>query len=202
MARSCAVCNGDGIKLCGQCKNRCYCSAECQRLDWKTHKSSCPKSCQRLGKGLDPVELFVESPYCRYVPIPGKGAGVVAKDFIAAGEIIIQDEPLLCISGEELGLSDICSETNRPAVKFDRQHALINEKFQRLSETDQAKVGSNGSNHVEPCQTPTDEQIGPSCYPFEAVGDKLPRSFYSFTTILQWYIFLCHVVVQSYIVTP
>lgn len=139
------------MKLCGQCKDRCYCSAECQRLDWKTHKSSCstgPKLCQPLGKGIDPAEQFAENHLCQYVPIAGKGAGVVARDFIPTGEIIVQDQHLLCISGEELGLSDIWSDSNHPVVKFDRQHALIKEKFQRLSETDQAKAWSHPSPKI------------------------------------------------------
>ncbi|CAK9092076.1 SET domain-containing protein 5 [Durusdinium trenchii] len=154
MSPSCAVCEkaGDKMKLCGQCKDRCYCSPECQRLDWKTHKTWCQKNAGKIdqrvnqtlkvvGKGIDPAELFAEHPCCKYVAvIDGKGAGVIASDFIPAGEIIVRDQHILCITGDELGLSDIWSESNKPPAKFDRQHELIKEKFERLSESDQAKV--------------------------------------------------------------
>lgn len=156
MSPSCAVCEkaGDKMKLCGQCKDRCYCSPECQRLDWKTHKTWCQKNAGKIdqrvnqtlkvvGKGIDPAELFAEHPCCKYVAvIDGKGAGVIASDFIPAGEIIVRDQHILCITGDELGLSDIWSESNKPPAKFDRQHELIKEKFERLSESDQAKVRS------------------------------------------------------------
>eukprot|EP00435_Cladocopium_sp_Y103_P051085 s2152_g15.t1 len=146
MSRSCAVCGiGDSVKLCGGCKDRCYCSAECQRADWKTHKKSCKNICPKadvLGKSFDlfdPAEMFAEQHLCQFVPlIAGKGAGVVAKTFIPAGEIIVQDQPLMYINEKELGVSDIWSS---PATaKVDRKHALVKEKFQQLSEKDQAKV--------------------------------------------------------------
>lgn len=146
MSRSCAVCGIGGVKLCGRCKDRCYCSVECQRADWKTHKTSCCKNiCQQpdvLGKSFDPfdpAEMFAEQHLCQFVPlIDGKGAGVVAKTFIPAGEIIVQDQPLMYIDEKELGVSDIWSSPM--TAKVDRRHALVKEKFQQLSEKDQAKV--------------------------------------------------------------
>eukprot|EP00820_Chromera_velia_P015276 Cvel_5926.t1-p1 / transcript=Cvel_5926.t1 / gene=Cvel_5926 / organism=Chromera_velia_CCMP2878 / gene_product=SET domain-containing protein 14, putative / transcript_product=SET domain-containing protein 14, putative / location=Cvel_scaffold283:75010-76356(-) / protein_length=202 / sequence_SO=supercontig / SO=protein_coding / is_pseudo=false len=41
--RKCDVCGKEGteLKKCGQCKNREYCSVECQKVDWKTHKELC-----------------------------------------------------------------------------------------------------------------------------------------------------------------
>jgi len=146
MSRSCAVCGIGGVKLCGRCKDRCYCSVECQRADWKTRKTSCCKNiCQQpdvLGKSFDPfdpAEMFAEQHLCQFVPlIDGKGAGVVAKTFIPAGEIIVQDQPLMYIDEKELGVSDIWSSPM--TAKVDRRHALVKEKFQQLSEKDQAKV--------------------------------------------------------------
>ena len=38
----CAVCKKDADKSCGECKNAHYCSAECQKKDWPTHKKLCP----------------------------------------------------------------------------------------------------------------------------------------------------------------
>lgn len=106
--------------------------------DWKTHKKSCCKNIGQqadvLGKSLDPfdpAETFAEQHLCQFVPlIDGKGAGVVAKTLISAGEIIVQDKPLMIlmyIDGKELGVSDRSSP------------ATAKEKFQQLSEN-QAKV--------------------------------------------------------------
>jgi len=44
---------GQSLKLCGQCLVACYCSAECQRKHWKTHKLTCKpkgrKHCNTCG---------------------------------------------------------------------------------------------------------------------------------------------------------
>ncbi|CAE7488370.1 set5 [Symbiodinium sp. CCMP2592] len=144
MSRSCAVCGtGNSVKICGGCKDRCYCSAECQRNDWKTHKTSCRKKtgptsdCQ--DKDFDPADMFAKHHLCQFVPtIVGKGGGVVATAFISAGEIIVSDRPILYISEQELGVSDIWS--SKPEHKIDQKHALVKRKFAQLSEMDQAKV--------------------------------------------------------------
>lgn len=41
----CATCREytEDIKVCGKCKKRQYCSVECQRKDWRTHKQFCDK---------------------------------------------------------------------------------------------------------------------------------------------------------------
>ena len=35
------VCGNEGVKICAGCNDVVYCSRECQRRDWKLHKSSC-----------------------------------------------------------------------------------------------------------------------------------------------------------------
>ena len=35
---------GDGLKKCGRCKEARYCSAECQKEHWATHKKDCRPS--------------------------------------------------------------------------------------------------------------------------------------------------------------
>ena len=39
----CKVCQKNTSSKCGRCKGEYYCSKECQRSDWKFHKSFCPK---------------------------------------------------------------------------------------------------------------------------------------------------------------
>ncbi|TYZ63192.1 hypothetical protein PybrP1_012941 [[Pythium] brassicae (nom. inval.)] len=39
-----AMCSANGTLRCSRCKAQHYCSAKCQKLDWKTHKLSCKKS--------------------------------------------------------------------------------------------------------------------------------------------------------------
>lgn len=50
----------------------------------------------------------------------------------------MQDQPLMYIDEKELGVSDIWSSPM--TAKVDRKHAIVKEKFQQLSEKDQAKV--------------------------------------------------------------
>ena len=88
------------------------------------------------------MDLFAGDDFCGCVSIAGKGVGVVAKAFIPAGQIIVQDQHILLIDGKELGLSDLWSQSNKPADVYDRKHALIRKKFEQLSEGDQAKAAS------------------------------------------------------------
>ncbi|CAM9482521.1 unnamed protein product [Hapterophycus canaliculatus] len=38
----CAICGKTGQSMqCARCRSVCYCSKECQRKDWKRHKSAC-----------------------------------------------------------------------------------------------------------------------------------------------------------------
>ena len=48
--KTCAKCHKNqadvSLKRCGKCHNQWYCSRECQKADWKTHKVSCGSSQQ------------------------------------------------------------------------------------------------------------------------------------------------------------
>ena len=44
--KRCQKCGGPGkpkLLVCGRCKGASYCSADCQKADWKTHKGTCHK---------------------------------------------------------------------------------------------------------------------------------------------------------------
>lgn len=36
-----AMCSANGMLRCSRCKTQYYCSAKCQKSDWKTHKQTC-----------------------------------------------------------------------------------------------------------------------------------------------------------------
>jgi hypothetical protein len=40
---ACWLCNGPGLEKCSRCQKALYCGRECQKRDWKYHKSECPK---------------------------------------------------------------------------------------------------------------------------------------------------------------
>jgi hypothetical protein len=59
----CSHCNksqaegkGDAFKKCGGCKQVYYCSAECQKNDWKEHKSACKPNRPLDPSSSDPCE--------------------------------------------------------------------------------------------------------------------------------------------------
>lgn len=39
-----AMCSANASLRCSRCKAQHYCSAKCQKADWKTHKLSCTKA--------------------------------------------------------------------------------------------------------------------------------------------------------------
>ncbi|KAF6752925.1 hypothetical protein DFP72DRAFT_904020 [Ephemerocybe angulata] len=43
VGKECGMCNrrGGNMKACAACKKVCYCSVECQKKDWKSHKQTC-----------------------------------------------------------------------------------------------------------------------------------------------------------------
>ena len=75
----CKVESKEKLKTC-VCKKASYCSRECQAQDWKNHKPSCPPF------------IIRES--------PGKGRGLFATRKIKEGQIILDEYPLLALSGE------------------------------------------------------------------------------------------------------
>lgn len=40
------------LKRCAKCQTQCYCSRECQKADWKTHKKICATNQQRKPKAM------------------------------------------------------------------------------------------------------------------------------------------------------
>jgi hypothetical protein len=39
------------LKRCGKCKCEFYCSKECQKKDWLTHKRTCKRNCEWMHRG-------------------------------------------------------------------------------------------------------------------------------------------------------
>lgn len=74
MPTICAVCHatststGSKLNFCSKCRNVAYCSTECQRADWKSHKSTCKDIAKILAKFvetdtglLDTTEKYLKS---------------------------------------------------------------------------------------------------------------------------------------------
>ncbi|KAK7053564.1 SET domain-containing protein [Favolaschia claudopus] len=82
MAQCSAIdCIKQGTNHCGKCKNRLYCSRECQKKHWPIHKTQCG----------------VKFPTIEIVDIPGKGKGVITKEHIARGTLIISEKPRIIV---------------------------------------------------------------------------------------------------------
>lgn len=49
---------GVDLKVCGKCKSAWYCSAECQKSDWKKHKTDCKfLSAMKEGQDMSPGDM-------------------------------------------------------------------------------------------------------------------------------------------------
>jgi len=67
------------------CGKVSYCSTECQKQNWKIHKPACP-------------------PY-KVIKIEGKGKGLVATRKVAAGDVLLQEMPLMVIDSTDSEVS-------------------------------------------------------------------------------------------------
>ncbi|KAK7053565.1 SET domain-containing protein [Favolaschia claudopus] len=79
-------CSNAGTKTCSKCKQKNYCSVECQRKDWFAHKRDC-----------QPRREF---PRIAIIDIPGKGKGVVALERIPRGTLIVAEKPRIILPTE------------------------------------------------------------------------------------------------------
>eukprot|EP00746_Dinoflagellata_sp_MGD_P077714 gnl/MRDRNA2_/MRDRNA2_31149_c0_seq1.p1 gnl/MRDRNA2_/MRDRNA2_31149_c0~~gnl/MRDRNA2_/MRDRNA2_31149_c0_seq1.p1 ORF type:complete len:349 (-),score=69.76 gnl/MRDRNA2_/MRDRNA2_31149_c0_seq1:77-1123(-) len=64
-ARVCSNCGKDAAeKMCSACSVACYCSEECQKLHWKSHKKICAKlrNAEEELHGLKDMDSFFRSP--------------------------------------------------------------------------------------------------------------------------------------------
>jgi hypothetical protein len=84
--RHCAFClkESPGMKICGGCNKRAYCSMACQKKDWSPsgqgqgHKNWCKVSCCE-----EDVDWKVQK-------VPGKGLGLVAlKDIPKLARVVV-----------------------------------------------------------------------------------------------------------------
>ncbi|KAK7084473.1 hypothetical protein SK128_012411 [Halocaridina rubra] len=88
----CEICKKAAKQFCSSCRAVFYCSRECQKEDWKTHKIKC--------------KLFVVQNHPIY------GRHMVATRDIRAGEIILKEAPL--IVGPKQRSVPICLGCHKP----------------------------------------------------------------------------------------
>ena len=110
--QNCFICQKDNSKTCSNCHNVSYCSKNCQKLDWKRHKTECRqnitiKSFHGNGGVNIPLNISIQPAKSSFIDfdalpasficteIPGKGEGLVATRDIAYGELIIQEMPIM-----------------------------------------------------------------------------------------------------------
>eukprot|EP00088_Acartia_fossae_P006428 TRINITY_DN12959_c0_g1_i2.p1 TRINITY_DN12959_c0_g1~~TRINITY_DN12959_c0_g1_i2.p1 ORF type:complete len:351 (+),score=48.42 TRINITY_DN12959_c0_g1_i2:35-1087(+) len=72
---------GESLSTCSGCLAQFYCSPQCQKANWKTHKRAC-------------------KPF-KIQEVQGKGFGMLAIRDIKQGELILMEEPTLVISKTE-----------------------------------------------------------------------------------------------------
>jgi len=64
----CITCNKLADKACNQCKAACYCSAECQKSDWRVHKQECKTFekfevvCLKILEMIEPKTAVIPTP--------------------------------------------------------------------------------------------------------------------------------------------
>jgi hypothetical protein len=110
---TCSGCGtpGSGFKKCGRCKTACYCSAECQKKDWKAgHKLQCSTDVYSRASGGggtktlptsgDPAPLRPDGPSEQFARgsamrgISGPSAGL--KEATFDPEVRLRACPVLC----------------------------------------------------------------------------------------------------------
>jgi hypothetical protein len=111
---TCSGCGtpGSGFKKCGRCKTACYCSAECQKKDWKAgHKLECSTDVDSRASGgggtnltlptsENPAPLRPDGPSEQFARgsamrgISGPSAGL--KEATSDPEVRLRACPVLC----------------------------------------------------------------------------------------------------------
>lgn len=119
--RCCNYCAVEDARKSCICGEVWYCGTECQKKDWKNHKTTCPP-------------FYVKN-------IPGKGNGLVAVRKINFGDKIFQEKPLLVINNNKSdNYEDWCDyvveqikDLNEDQIKV-YNNLADNETFKKTSE--------------------------------------------------------------------
>lgn len=156
---------------CSGCRVARYCDASCQRAHWNAHRAECKKlkvSAANIASALEAAHAELESevvdatfaaPYGALAETFDRGLTVVALQDIERGTVIVSENPLLLLRGEDVGGVDVvgpqedglCEDADeRPDSvegKMSRaaavQAALVYEKVARRGEELYATMGAD-----------------------------------------------------------
>ena len=89
------MCGTGATNKCGKCGSVWYCSRDCQKKDWKTHKINCK-----------PYEIRESN---------GKGLGLFATCNLEIGDLIVGEDPILYFEGPgpSFQFKDVFERLNR-----------------------------------------------------------------------------------------
>lgn len=153
MPALCATCSkADAASMCGGCKCTYYCNAICQRKHWKQHKKLCKslllksKSKQTAAHANSDEKSpppSSDTPCFRIEAIEQKGLGMIASRDIAAGTMVLSEDPILSmVSDTALDIRAISLE------EFKNNFAKpLLQRFQSLNKEQQHIINAFSFKH-------------------------------------------------------
>jgi len=95
----CSSCDKPATHRCGGCISYYYCSTDCQKSDWPTHKSICKKHQSEKNKFEDKVESYMDTTLSKI-----KNCSNCAK--------VLNDSIILCTSCKTVGYCSILCQNS------------------------------------------------------------------------------------------
>jgi hypothetical protein len=160
---ACAQCNKPGVLRCTRCKVKFYCSSECQKTNWASHKRECKPSTE---------QSYIISQTTR-------GRVLIAKKRFNPGDIIYSEPPLITFNSENnsnalpIDLVDACEQINAqittitsgitlPDISIDPTSVDVSLQF--------IKEPTSVKNKVLQLYKPLDDDTTPSAYNWFRTG--------------------------------